>query len=216
MPCYVCVNLLKQTPPPPRSLPPRSPANGAIGTCRNCSVWACSQHGVRLWGFICAICRPALATTKALGVGGDEAAAEAARAIGATQDQFDIERVEATIHAIVASSSGDGRDDRTLVADLKSVIMTRSEGYLGQGLPPGYLDGVSGAVRTTLAGRNLSPSPDAALIVAGALTMAYALADPSDSDSHNPQSFRPPWRVANPMLLDAIMWLATAAYAEKG
>ena len=65
-------------------------------------------------------------------------------------------------------------------------------------------------VQSTFARRDLSPVDDAPVVVAGAIVMAYGLADRVTSVPN-----RPPWSVAHPFLLHPVMWLvATASFGR--
>jgi hypothetical protein len=142
--CYLCAYLQPQKPATLRSLPKGSPASqdDELGTCKTCSVWACSMHGHRYSPFQCAMCVYATAATQALvAPATGNAAATVAHLTGSQASPAILGRVAGALDLIVA----DGRrqaDDRwdtrrlvapddgpdNLVANLADVIRYRAGG----------------------------------------------------------------------------------------
>lgn len=242
MSCYLCAYGAQQTPQILMQLPPSSPnsANDDLGTCKKCSVWACSLHGTRYGGFECAKCTAGSATQQALVAGtvGNAAAAQA-HLIGRQASPAQRGTVRNALSLVLADyerASVTHEDTRSLVAqevgepnlitnlaevmyqqaDSRSVAAIRT---LHSGTVS--FDAVGGAVRAAFLGREFpEPTEDAETTVTGALLLAYHIADadadagrPDDSQYWKAVEFRPPWKVSRPILLDPVMWMMGTAYA---
>jgi len=85
MGCYLCAYAKQRTPKRQDDLPDDGVSHDAdeLGTCWRCYVHACGLHGTRYGRFECAICKPALAARRALGIvdGDREGEAEAGASI---------------------------------------------------------------------------------------------------------------------------------------
>ncbi|MCX4625469.1 hypothetical protein [Streptomyces sp. NBC_01443] len=242
MSCYLCAYGASETPDVLQPLPPDSPsgANDDLGTCKLCSVWACSLHGTRYGAFECAVCTPASATQQALVAGTvGNAAATQAHVIGlqASDDVrggvrnalravlFDHQRASAT-RADTRSLVAQGEGEPNLVANLADVIYQQIDSrsvaaVRGRQRGNVSFDAVGGAVRAAFLGREfLEATEDAETTVAGALLLAYHIAN-ADADAQRLDDsrywttveVRPPWKVSRPVLLDPVMWMMGTAYA---
>jgi hypothetical protein len=215
MTCYLCAYKSQWRFTQPHDLPHDSPADehDALGTCKECSVWACSRHGRLFYEFICAMCVTSGATQDALGVKPDGASAEEVRAYGEdTLEQIEdyADRVEVRVERLqrMNLALAEIANNRRITSNLADFIFDRwgDEVVANGRLPQSYFNIVSGSVRTTFGNRWVSPSPDADEVVFGALSMAYAVADPEASLT------RLPWQLANPTLLHTVMWPVAVAY----
>jgi hypothetical protein len=141
--CYLCAYQTTYQPKNPMPLPTGSPASPTdpLGTCGQCSVWACSGHATRYAMFLCAMCRPAVAITGAVNPTGQRGAGAAAtRAamdvglqVGAGDDRQDRVRQALTR---VSQDAAQGRGRRVdllprpdnLVWDLAGATQDRFDG----------------------------------------------------------------------------------------
>jgi hypothetical protein len=212
MACYLCAYNSTFQLRDPRPLPSGSPAKStySVGTCKKCSVWACSKHGRRIAEFKCAICMPADATEGALGMEPVPAATELVRANGAERMTAISLDTAAGSEVFTRMRQAIGRivDHGRLTTDLAGTIFQTwgRQAEMDQRISPGYMAAVSNSVESTFRDQPLSPGPSAPEVVAYALVMAYAVADPE------PYPQRLPWGLAEPRLLDPVMWLVAVAY----
>lgn len=215
MPCFLCAHLSKDLPEIPNPLHPSHAAwvNEPLGTCANCSVWACSQHASKYSLYICASCQPALAIAGALGGGPPANAAEAiAQGAGRSTSSAVVARAREAIATLTRSRrfavDAAGPD---LVTDYADAVRHRLSYGRGLQAVPGddeRLDHVAAEIRGEFAGRELHPDDESAVTVAGALVQAMEVADPGSGGE-----IRPPWEVEHPELLAPALWLMTTAYA---
>lgn len=242
MSCYLCAYEASETPKVLQQLPPNSPsgANDDLGTCSLCSVWACSGHGTVYGAFECAMCTPASATQQALVAGtvGNAAAAQA-HLIGRQASDAQRRAVQNALRVVLThhqrasetredtrSLVAQGEGEPNLITNLAEVIyqQTESRSVAAVRTPQRgtvSFDAVGGAVRAAFLGREfLEATEDAVTTVAGALLLAYHIADADagaqradDSRDWMTVEVRPPWEVSRPVLLDPVMWMMGTAYA---
>jgi hypothetical protein len=211
MTCYLCAYNSRYRLLTPHPLPDDSPAPPRIvpvGTCKKCSVWACSEHGRRLFEFKCAMCVPGEAVEDALGAALHSAAVTEALWIGRERgDPYSLGRMHAALSRIV--------EDRSLTTNLASTVYemrgqppAAPDGET-RGVSPEYVEAVSSSVRSTFEEPPSARDPLAAEVLLGAIWMAYAVADPEAGPG------QPPWQLAAPTLLDPMIWLVAVAYFQS-
>jgi hypothetical protein len=177
--CYLCAYVRPEGPQRMDPLP--SPPvdwewTQALGTCRKCSVWACSVHATRYGAspsasFECAICTPAQAVKAATGIEHDPVAvAEALRAAPSANSA----EARSFGNALTRLVSAERRD--AWISEFEGVI-PYSDTAVGIGLAAGYPPAMAAAVRDTFTGRELNLQPDAGQIAAGAVNLAYQVAN---------------------------------------
>jgi len=201
--CYLCAYMRAESPEDHQPLPSGSPVSPDqdLGTCYQCSVWACSAHGTRYGKFECAICTPATAAEDALtaaAVGGP--AAVVAHLVGMNASGPLRNQVAIAMQDVVTASQEQVPEARSLVApgqgppnlitNLAEAIRRRRQyppddlfvfavHTNGEGFGLLSLDAIGGAVRARFTGRQLSsPNDDAVTTATGALLLGYSLADP--------------------------------------
>jgi hypothetical protein len=203
MSCYLCAYMRAESPEDHQALPSGSPvgAHEDLGTCYQCSVWACSSHGTRYGKFECAICTPATAAEDAMtaaAVSGQ--AAVLAHLVGMNADGRLRSQVDTAFQNVLIASREPAQavDARSLVApgqgtpnlitNLAEVIrqqrsqdqrFIRAVQVDDEGFGFISVDAIGGAVRARFAGRRfVDPSDDAVTTAAGALLLGYSLAEP--------------------------------------
>jgi hypothetical protein len=241
MACYLCMSLLSGSPTSAQPSPGTSPtvAQDPVGTCNKCNVWACSRHGTRYSWFECAMCTPAIAAKSAItGTGGGQPALARAQWVGSRAHPAIRQAAGVALERLVADhrQQADQRQQArlatftapggspNLITDLsqaiRGAIAQQAERTLTE-LPPradpsASYEAIGAAVREQLAGQPVLPATDfSATVLAGALVMAYRLADdttrqPARSDGT--RGLPPPWQVSHPALLDPILWMVGTAY----
>lgn len=239
MGCYLCAWGSHQKPDDYQPLPADSPvaATEPLGTCHRCFVWACSEHASRFSWYECAICTPARAAAAALtgsGVGG-ASTAQAHRAgeltsQGLRQSATDLINLLAAERdrpvEVRAELAASGVGEPNLVLNLAESIRSLADNRFGVTAlgPDGRtadlsFDAIGASVRERFAGRPIEPATQfSATVVAGALVMAYTLADPPyaarrlELEAGLEPRLPPPWQVSNPAILDPTLWMLGTAY----
>jgi hypothetical protein len=207
MGCYICAYQKTETPKRPAPLPPTSPAQPfwSLGTCARCSVWACSAHAYYSGRYVCAMCAPASATTRALSGGGSGGAAAIARLVGEEASGEQVERTASAIQRIVADqrrppdtrafdSHGEGETAPNVVWDLAGAWRAQTQrearfvrevrGARGSLFPRVggiSIDAVAADARDVFESFQAEPAEDAALVVTGALVIATTVAHDPDA-----------------------------------
>ncbi|MDH6110108.1 hypothetical protein P3T36_005834 [Kitasatospora sp. MAP12-15] len=244
MSCYLCAYMSSKQPQTHQPLQTGSPINSTddLGTCTKCNVWACSEHSQRPATFLCAMCLSATAIQQAAcGTAAGSAAAAQAHLVG---DQLDansplLRETHEALAAVVADGqqAGGEEDLRSLVALNKGepnlvtnlgdwIVREYSvhaapavRGHEPQWSPGGYVSVqvVGGAVREAFSGHPMfDPSDEAVTTVAGAMILAYSIADDTVaaqvSAGREVPSLPRPWQVTRPVLLDPVIWMVGSAY----
>jgi hypothetical protein len=209
-----------------------------VGTCNKCNVWACSRHGTRYSWFECAMCTPAIAAKSAItGTGGGQPALARAQWVGARAHPGIRQAAGVALEQLAADHrrlADQGQQARlatfaapggppNLITNLsqaiRGAIAQQAERALTEPSPRAdpsvSYDAIGAAVREQLAGLPVLPPTDLSVtVLAGALVMAYRLADdttqPARSDGT--RGLPPPWQVSHPALLDPILWMVGTAY----
>lgn len=176
--CYLCAYVRAEV---PQTVDPLSPPplgldwTQALGTCHTCSVWACSMHATRYGvgasgSFQCAICTPAQAVKVATGVDQDPVAVAEALRVAPGADSPEAHRFD---RALTDVMSADSR--QAWLSDFAGSIPF-VDPAAGAGLMAGYPPAMAAAVGAVFAGRDLRLRADAGQIAAGAVTLAYEVA----------------------------------------
>ena len=210
MTCYVCAYNSRYRLLNPHPLPddtPALPRVDPVGTCKRCSVWACSQRGRRLVEFKCAMCVPGEAAEDALGAHPNPAAAAEALQIGrrySRSDRHGNRTMRIALSRIV--------EDRSLTLNFAATVYEmrgqQTDGDI-RGITPEYIEAVSSSVKSTFEEPPILTGPRAPDVLLGAIWMAYAVADPDAAPG------QPPWQLAAPTLLDPTIWLVAVAYLQS-
>ncbi|MGI8664842.1 MAG: hypothetical protein ACR2N4_02225 [Jatrophihabitans sp.] len=241
MGCYLCAYLRLDSPDEAHPLPAGSPvaATDPLGTCHKCAVWACSQHATRYSWYECAICTPAQAAAAVLtGPGVGTATVAQAHLVGAGTSSPLREAAAAAINRLATESeqqpvevraefAARGVGEPNLVVNLAETMRSLVDIRVGVTTrsPSGgteriLFDVIGATVRERFADSRILPATDfSATVVAGALAMAYSLADPayraqlvtSLTNDIEPR-LPPPWQVRYPALLDPTLWMLGTAY----
>lgn len=223
MNCYICAYRKSNLPGTYMPLPVGSPVgiHDPIGTCVDCGVWACSDHGTRYAGFECAICVPAVAVAAAMTGAGPNAATGAAKSTRAATDPELVASAKVVVARIVADMNGSGYSGMgvpraNVVTDLEGAInaqMDSEPSTLADRVDPAV---VGAAVRSRLGGLRAEAGSEAPGIIAGAVALAYRLADGVEitEEVKNLAQLPQPWLVKSPILLDPLIWMVVVAARE--
>jgi hypothetical protein len=114
MACYLCAYVASETPYRLEPLPVGSPATAAddLGTCTECGVWACSQHGTRYGAFECAICTSSAAVVAATTTAGPPPDADAADGPGPADYDARSGRADVVLARTLGNAATDGQQKR--------------------------------------------------------------------------------------------------------
>lgn len=240
MACYLCAYLRTDRPRTRSPLPAASPVapDEPLGSCHKCNVLACSRHATRYSWFECAMCTPATAVAGALtGTGAGGPAAAQAHLVGSLGPGELVAAAGRAVDLLAEQGSRPGPVDArlavrgagapNLVTNLAEAIRAaapaaRAERAAVAAPPtaPGVdYDAIGAAVRVQFAERHLRAADEfSATVVAGAMIMAWDLADASFAEQRaagQQLAVRPPWELTDPALLDPVLWMVGTA-VESG
>lgn len=238
MSCFLCAYGRKRVPKTPDKPASLTPPPETLGTCRRCSVHACSRHGARVGQFICAICEGADVTQSTIAPGSIPVTAMSggpipkAKAAGEAAPADLRETVRQALTLIEeAGSQRPGRAERldfalpgagspNLVFNLSESIRElagepRDFAARGDGpdnLEDGFFDAVGGVVRELFADQDIVVTEASVPVVTGALLIAVQVAH--ESDDPVAAALIPPWEMSDPLLLDPVMWMVSTAVRQ--
>jgi hypothetical protein len=230
--CYICQfhgSLVPKTHNPVRL----GSVNATVGTCHLCSVWACAWHGHLYGVFECAKCTPGAAIADAMT---DVSVVGAEAVVASTYfrdglNGYASEVVGEALRRILTAHPepvdrrlpiDPGNDEPNLITNLAGVIYRHLSRTARPELPANVTEteiaAVGAAVRSTFVNRmfRAEHDEDSRRVLAAALQMAYELAgehfpERSDSSRELFMRWKPPWRVAQPLLLHPTVWLLATA-----
>jgi hypothetical protein len=238
MSCFLCAYGRKRVPKDPDKPASLTPPPETLGTCRRCSVHACSRHGARVGQFLCAICEGADVTQSTLAPGSIPVTAMSggpipkAKAVGAAAPADLRETVRKALALI--DEAGSQRPDRAerldfalpgagppnLVFNLSESIRELAGGGAdfaigGEGpenVEEEFFDAVGGVVRELFAEQEIVVTDESVPVVTGALLIAVQVAH--DSDDALEAALLAPWQMSDPLLLDPVMWMVSTAVRQ--
>lgn len=198
--CYLCAYMRQEIPLRTDPFPDESDVgvSEALGTCRKCAVWACRLHGTRYSStasFECAMCTPAQAVKSAVRVDDDQVAVAKAMRVSAGPGSQEARRYFEALRRIQSSDRRAG-----LIRDFEGVMPYNADRRRPYGVSDDYPPAIAAAIQTAFTERELDLRPDAGEILSGAVSLAYAVADP-DGGGRRPR----PWNVPYPQLIDPII-----------
>lgn len=238
MSCFLCAYGRRRVPKTPDTPASTVPLPFDLGTCRRCSVHACSRHGARVGQFICAICEGADVVEHVIAP--DPAAATRTTSGAITRARLVGESAPEPVGALVGealrriSEDGGARPGLTERLELSlpgagspNLVFNLSESIrelAGERFdvstelsePPERgmsVDAVGDVVRELFLGREIVVTEAAVPIVTGALVIAARVAHEPDESTEDTVRLAP-WEMTDPLLLDPVMWMVSTAVRQ--